>query len=229
MISLDRVLSIFMKHWRTIHFKYLRARIVSLLIVAIFLILNSNILVTFGYEAHQNGSVQIICFESLDYQAQTKWHTQWGMIHLMLVILTPTTNYEILNNVIFFNIKYSVVPFIMLLILDLLLIIKLYNRKTNRQNTSFHPVSSSMMLATRHSLSHTTAGVPAKQQQQAQMNAVVSARIVARKYNNRFEKMNRIVILMTMLFIILTLPIACASSFFSELVKTDQGLFIIVL
>jgi hypothetical protein len=44
----------------------------------------------------------------------------------------------------------------------------------------------------------------------------------------RYEKMNRIVIQMTLLFIGLTLPIACASSFFAELAKTDPGLFVIV-
>lgn len=45
----------------------------------------------------------------------------------------------------------------------------------------------------------------------------------------RNEKMNQTVFLMTLLFIGLTLPIACASFFFDQLFSTDYGVFIITL
>jgi uncharacterized membrane-anchored protein len=53
--------------------------------------------------------------------------------------------------------------------------------------------------------------------------------LTASSQKQRYEKMNRMVIQMTLLFIGLTLPIASASSFFAELATTDWGLFVIVL
>jgi ABC-type transport system involved in Fe-S cluster assembly fused permease/ATPase subunit len=46
---------------------------------------------------------------------------------------------------------------------------------------------------------------------------------------NKFGKMNRTVFIITMLFIVFTLPLACASFFFNTLFASDWGYFLINL
>ena len=167
------MLSIFVKHWKAVYFKPRRAIWASVFLILFFLSINSNILFTFGYEEYAINSTKplLFCFE-VDIYPSTKWMTTYGRIHLML---------------------YSVMPFIILAILDVILIYKLYRRDNSLR--------------------------------QGNDNRFISRN----RRNSRLEAMSKVVILITVSFIVLTLPIACASSFFAKLALTDQGLFIIVL
>ena len=173
LISVERVLSVFVKHWKTIHFKPKRAFKVSIIMATFFLLLNSNILVLFGFETNLNGTHLLFCFKVDGFPA-TYWMSTYGQIHSVGL--------------------YSLIPFSVLSIANLVLIVKVFLKskvfpKRANLNTDNHTSSST----------------------------------------NKFNKMNKNVLILTFLFIAFTLPIACASFFFDELFKTEWGNFLIIL
>jgi hypothetical protein len=90
-----------------------------------FLLLNSSIIVLFGYEKVNtvNNTKEVICYY-LEKYPSTKWMVQWGTAHLML---------------------YSIIPFIVLGISNLFLLQKSYKsfNNKNRSSTNAHINSSS--------------------------------------------------------------------------------------
>ncbi|RMZ93892.1 FMRFamide receptor-like [Brachionus plicatilis] len=148
-ISFDRFLSIQIKHWKNIYFGTKRALIVALSITALVLLVNVNILFTFGYDTVIGNSSVSFCFE-VDGYPSTRWMTVWGQIHLM---------------------TYSVIPFLVLLVVNFLLIRKIVSRKS---------IHTSISNATNI------------------------------KKSKRNDRINRTVLLLTFLFIVMTLPLACA-------------------
>jgi hypothetical protein len=71
LISADRVLGVYLKHWKTIYFKPRRAIIASIGTTILLLGTNSNILFTFGYEAWDNGTHYNFCFEVPGFPSTT--------------------------------------------------------------------------------------------------------------------------------------------------------------
>lgn len=161
-------MSIQIKHWKNVYFGFKRALLVVLSIIGILLLLNINILFTFGYDIVIANTSASLCFEVEGYPS-TRWMTIWGKIHLML---------------------YSVVPFIVLLIVNFLLVRKIMSRKKIHLSIS---------------------------------------NVTNEKKSRKNDRINRTVLLLTFLFILMTLPSASASFFFTTLVTSDFGLFLIVL
>ncbi len=171
------MLSVFFKHWKTIHFKPERAFIVSIVLSAFFLLLNSNILVLFGYEEWNNGTRLLFCFQ-VDGFPFTYWMNTYGQIHSIAL--------------------YSLLPFFILALANLALVIKMNSRSTVSVKNTRLP-------------SH----IPTSQAQ------------VSLPIENKFGKMNRTVMIITLLFIVFTLPVACASFFFNTLFASEWGVFLI--
>lgn len=83
LISVDGVLSVYFRHWKTIYFKASRAYWASGVLIAVILLLNVNILVLFGYEVDFNGTIVVFCFQVEGYP-ETDWMHTYGQIHLGL-------------------------------------------------------------------------------------------------------------------------------------------------
>jgi hypothetical protein len=85
-ISLERVLSVFFKHWRSIHFKSHQALLVSIVLVLFFLIINLNILFLFGFEvatSSNNSTINVYCFEVIEHP-NTTWMSTYGKVRFFL-------------------------------------------------------------------------------------------------------------------------------------------------
>jgi hypothetical protein len=160
------------KHWKTIHFKPKRALITSIILSAIFLIINSNILVLFGYEEWNNGTHLFFCIPHKEYPA-TYWMNTYGQIHSVGL--------------------YSLAPFSLLAVADYFLVAKIYKRPPALEHDGPDQIRISLPGASRRA------------------------------------RMNRTVLILNLLFIAFTLPIACASFFFDTLFASDWGVFIITL
>ncbi|CAF1124331.1 unnamed protein product [Brachionus calyciflorus] len=167
-ITFDRYLSIQIKNWKRVYFNSKKAYVLVLSLISFLIAINSNIIFTFGYDTILGNVSVSFCFEVEGFPS-TKWMTIWGKVHLM---------------------SYSVIPFIILFISNLLLIRKLLSRK---------PISVSVINSNNS------------------------------KKTRKNDRINRTVIGLTALFILMTLPLASASFFFTQLFSTDYGLFIIVL
>lgn len=178
LISVDGVLSVYFRHWKTVHFKVNRAYMVSILVVLFFLLLNTNILVLFGYEAKFNDTVAIFCFRVEGFP-DTYWMDLYGKIHLFI---------------------YSLVPFIILFISNLVLVLKLKSRRL---------------------LSARTSKVSTAETPRASMASTTSS--------SRSTRTIKIVVAITTLFILFTLPVACSAFFFTVLFQTDYGVFMVTL
>lgn len=98
---------------------------------------------------------------------------------------------------------YSLVPFLLIALANLLLVLSLYARRRRLQ--------------------------PSNNSTQQQQSTAGTTATVSDTKKQRNERMNQTVLVMTFLFIAMTSPIACASFFFDTLFTTDYGNFIIVL
>lgn len=90
---------------------------------------------------------------------------------------------------------YSLAPFLVLAIANLLLIRKIMSRKVVKMTTM--------------------------------SSTFTNAKSTGKK--SKSDRINKTVIILTLIFVMMTLPLASASFFFNQLVLTDYGLFIIVL
>lgn len=168
LISVDGVLSVYLRHWKTIHFKVSRAYWTSGILVAVFLIFNINVLVLFGQEVDFNGTVIMFCYQ-VDGLPQTDWMSTYGKIHTYL---------------------YSLVPFAILATSNIMLIFKIKSRG----------VRISMADLSRQT-----------------------------QPSNRTARTIRIVMAITILFIVFTLPVAVSNYFYYQLNLSDYGVFLINL
>ena len=127
-----------------------------LALFVLLLCVNSNVLFLFGYETTSaNGTNLVICYTHPNYTS-TKWVEKFGKIHLFI---------------------YSIIPWIFIVIANMLLIQFLCMNKMNKKQT----------------------------------------------------KVNKIVILMTFSFILMTLPTAIASFYYNYLKSFKLGSFLILL
>ena len=85
-ISLDTTFSVLIKQWKTTYFNYNRALILSVAILAIFLIFNSYILVTFGVERFNNGTRLMSCFFG-ETNYYTELMTKYGLVNNNFITL----------------------------------------------------------------------------------------------------------------------------------------------
>jgi ABC-type multidrug transport system fused ATPase/permease subunit len=202
------VLSTFIQSWKSVYFKSQQAFSVSIFVIVFFLLINSNILWLFGYETTTaNGTTVLFCFEVDGYEA-TRWMTYWGTAHLFL---------------------YSVLPFLILAILNIILVSRIYRRK--RAASSSQSMRNRYLSSARARRSRRSSDIDGDISN-AYRSAVESLGTRNHHHSHQpslIEKMSKAVVFITVSFIVLTLPIASASSFFAELAKTDAGLFVIVL
>jgi hypothetical protein len=77
-------MSVYFKHWKNVYFKKPRPLLFALALIAINMLMNSNIIVTFGWDGrlNQNESVSSFCFE-VDGLPSTHWMTAWGKVILI--------------------------------------------------------------------------------------------------------------------------------------------------
>jgi hypothetical protein len=123
LISVEQLLSVMIKHWRTIYFKPIRARLTAAGLVAFFLILNSHVLFTFGYTRDVNGTMIEFCYEPT-YMPEIK--ISWGKTHLFL---------------------YSVVPFVLLFLANVALVVKIQRRRTLISGTKANTLTADLEAA----------------------------------------------------------------------------------
>jgi hypothetical protein len=84
-ICTDRYLSVRFRLWKNVFFKKPRPLIVALAIITVILLLNLNILFTFGYEMNiGNGSTVSFCFP-LENVSETKWMFYWGVVYIIFL------------------------------------------------------------------------------------------------------------------------------------------------
>jgi hypothetical protein len=79
LISIDQLLSVKIVHWRTVHFRPIKAIVVVSLLVLVFLLLNFQILILFGHEVKSGDTTRVICFDDSKYPS-TKWMSIWGRV-----------------------------------------------------------------------------------------------------------------------------------------------------
>jgi hypothetical protein len=211
-MSVDHNLSIRIKYWRRIYFGTRRAFIAAFILVIFFLLLNSSILVSFGYEINLNEThKQIICFYSEKYPS-TKWMEQWGQAHLML---------------------YSIIPFILLGISNMFLLRKAFEsfkHKTKTTNATIIASSSSSSnrhqnhhVHTTHYINHCNNHIHSHQRHDQNHNH--------HYFNNSSSKSSsfaRAIIFNNLLFFIMTLPTALVSFYFENLFKSNAGRVLII-
>nr|QVK45791.1 G protein-coupled receptor [Proales similis] len=177
LISLDQYLSVRVKHWRTIYFKESRPLLAAASLTLLILLLNSNVLFTFGLQIEANNQTQVICYTIPTYPS-TQWMSIWGRVHLA---------------------TYSVLPFALIALFNIMLISNIYSRKKVRESNAASASGPKQTISLSTSPSQ----------------------------KNKMDSMSKTIVFLTLLFIAMTLPTAAASFFFNELFSTDHGLFII--
>lgn len=180
LISVDGVMSVYFTHWKTIYFKPKRAYLASGAVILLFLLINSNILFLFGYEANLNGTHLMFCFQVQGFP-ETYWMNTFGQVHFFL---------------------YSIVPFLILGVCNVLLILKLKTREVRRARPSIPNLADTVRPS------------------------IIS---LAANTSSRSSRTNKVVIAITLLFIAFTIPLACASFFFNTLFLSDYRTFIVTL
>ena len=96
LISFDRYLSVRISTWNTVYFTTKRAKIASIILILAVMLLNLNILFTFGVDIVVNGTEIIQCY-STPLDPTSKWMDVWG-----------TVSYKCTLIIIFYNIfNYS--------------------------------------------------------------------------------------------------------------------------
>lgn len=80
LISIERFLSVHIKHWKEVYFKPKQALILILGLISTLIVLNLNIIITFGYEKRISFNKTILfCFEVEGYPS-TFWMDTWGKV-----------------------------------------------------------------------------------------------------------------------------------------------------
>lgn len=118
-MSLDQYLSVKFIMWRIMYFKPKQAYITVSILCVLIIFLNFNILFTFGYIPENSNLTysnysKVICYSNSLYPI-TQWMATWGTVHLLI---------------------YSVFPFTLIIILNLTLIVFIFQRRKVIQPSS---------------------------------------------------------------------------------------------
>ena len=227
-MSVDHNLSIRVKHWRRIYFNRNRAFIAAFILVIFFLLLNSSILVSFGYEVNVNETYKkVICFHSEKYPS-TRWMEQWGQAHLML---------------------YSIIPFVLLGISNVFLLRKAFesfrhkSKATNNINVTvisssspspnhdhYRHVNNNNFNHNRNHLNHHNRHRKSNNNPHHHHHHHYHHH---RNYSvnngsSRSSSFARSIVFNNLLFFIMTLPTALVSFYFEHLFKSNAGRIIIL-
>lgn len=81
LICWDRFLSVRFNHWKAIHFKSPRPLITATCTVVAILLININILFTFGYDKFDGNKTFSYCYEIKDVPS-TAWMSIWGKVKI---------------------------------------------------------------------------------------------------------------------------------------------------
>ena len=77
-LSLDQYFSFKITKWRKIYFRKKTAEKLGLISTILFYFINSNVIITFGYEKNLNGTINIECF--YNSQNERLWMQIWGNV-----------------------------------------------------------------------------------------------------------------------------------------------------
>lgn len=75
-------MSVRFNHWKTIYFKSPRPLIAAIVTVTIILLINVNILFTFGYDIYDGNKTLSFCFE-IEGVPSTAWMNIWGKVRMV--------------------------------------------------------------------------------------------------------------------------------------------------
>lgn len=138
LICWDRFLSIRFNHWKTIYFKQPRPLITVICTVGLIVLINANILITFGYNERIENSTTVLsfCFQIPDVPS-TVWMTTWGRVRICYLFWWRFFNPKLYH--IKFKVHlglYSIVPFLVIAGANFGLIYVIYQKKSSSKHTS---------------------------------------------------------------------------------------------
>jgi hypothetical protein len=130
LMSLNTLLGVFFNSWKALHFKSKQVHISLISVVAIIALINTNILIIFGYEELTNGTRLILCMSDESIPA-TYWMNTCGQVHLFI---------------------YSIIPFVIITLSNSALIANVYKNYKKKVENSLNLNSSNDLVELQHSI-----------------------------------------------------------------------------
>ncbi len=102
MISIERILNVKIKHWRTLYFKPPKAHLVCIVLIMVFVLLNSHLFFTIGSTKYINGTRVDFCFEEENVPFIINFIQK---LHLFMYFFLPSLALVISNLTLIFSMK----------------------------------------------------------------------------------------------------------------------------
>ena len=84
-MSLDRLMSVWISHWKLVYFKPTQAFMASIAVLVLFMLVNLNVPFTFSHDITVNGTTKIQCFATSD--PATYWMQTWEIVSYFFTLL----------------------------------------------------------------------------------------------------------------------------------------------